>query len=149
MFQKLPDYLEWANRRTYQSLSALSAPPPEALSKLHHLLAAEGVWLSRLCGEAPSGEIWPGGSLAEAAEAIARNVAGYRSFLQSLDPQALEQVVEYCNSKGERFRNSLQDILMHVIAHGNYHRGQIAMLVKGAGGTPAVTDYVFFARGLS
>jgi len=31
--------------------------------------------------------------------------------------------------------------------HGCYHRGQVAMLIRDGGGTPAPTDYIAFVRG--
>jgi uncharacterized damage-inducible protein DinB len=34
-----------------------------------------------------------------------------------------------------------------VALHGSYHRGQIALLVRAGGSTPAPTDYIAFIRG--
>lgn len=36
--------------------------------------------------------------------------------------------------------------LAHVVLHGSYHRGQIALLTRAGGGTPAATDYILFIR---
>jgi len=37
-------------------------------------------------------------------------------------------------------------ILSHVIIHGGYHRGQIAILLRQAGSDPAVTDFIAYVR---
>ena len=54
--------------------------------------------------------------------------------------------VEYVNSKGEPWHSLADDILMHVIIHGGYHRGQIATIVRQSGATPAYTDYIHCIR---
>jgi uncharacterized damage-inducible protein DinB len=40
----------------------------------------------------------------------------------------------------------LADILAQLFGHSWYHRGQIAMLVRAAGGEPAVTDRIDWCR---
>ncbi|MFI5245590.1 MAG: DinB family protein [Gemmatimonadales bacterium] len=35
---------------------------------------------------------------------------------------------------------------MHVALHGAYHRGQVARIVRGEGGAPQGTDYIFHIR---
>jgi uncharacterized damage-inducible protein DinB len=48
--------------------------------------------------------------------------------------------------KGEKFANTIKDIVVHVINHSTYHRAQIAQLVKQSGGEPAKTDYIVYQR---
>ena len=55
-------------------------------------------------------------------------------------------MVEYRNSRGVVFQNTVAEILTHVALHGSYHRGQIAMRVRAAGGVPVTTDYIVFRR---
>jgi uncharacterized damage-inducible protein DinB len=76
--------------------------------------------------------------------AVDRNAAAYAEFLARLGES--NPPVTYTNSKGETFTNSASDILAQVFSHGCYHRGQIAALVKRGGGTPAMTDFIFFVR---
>lgn len=52
----------------------------------------------------------------------------------------------YKNTKGESWTNQTEDILMHVIVHSAYHRGQIAADVRAAGFTPAYTDFIHAVR---
>jgi uncharacterized damage-inducible protein DinB len=54
--------------------------------------------------------------------------------------------VSYRKSAGRDFRNSVRDIVIHVTMHGSYHRGQIARLVRAAGGEPPYTDYIQYRR---
>ena len=52
----------------------------------------------------------------------------------------------YQNSKGEKFSSRQADILMHVVMHGAYHRGQIAAAIRAAGSEPAYTDFIHCIR---
>jgi uncharacterized damage-inducible protein DinB len=45
-----------------------------------------------------------------------------------------------------RFRNPVEEILTQLFGHSWYHRGQIAVLVRAAGGTPAITDLIYWCR---
>jgi uncharacterized damage-inducible protein DinB len=55
-------------------------------------------------------------------------------------------VFEYQSLDAGRFRNTIADVLAQLYGHSWYHRGQIAMLVRTAGGQPAVTDLIYWCR---
>jgi uncharacterized damage-inducible protein DinB len=54
--------------------------------------------------------------------------------------------VSYKNSQGETWSSRKDDILMHLITHGTYHRGQVATAMRAAGFTPAYTDFIHSIR---
>jgi uncharacterized damage-inducible protein DinB len=54
--------------------------------------------------------------------------------------------VSYVNSKGEPWTNRAEDILLHVVFHSAYHRGQIASDMRPAGLQPAYTDFIHAIR---
>ncbi len=76
-----------------------------------------------------------------------RNHAAFRSLIGSLDDDGARRVVRYRTTSGDEFANTVEDILMHVALHGSYHRGQVARIVRGEGGTPLATDYILRIRG--
>jgi uncharacterized damage-inducible protein DinB len=39
-------------------------------------------------------------------------------------------------------------MLVHVALHGQYHRGQVALLLRASGFEPATTDYIAWTRGV-
>jgi uncharacterized damage-inducible protein DinB len=57
-----------------------------------------------------------------------------------------DRTVLYANTKGQRFENTVAEILLQVLLHGAYHRGQIAADVRAAGGEPALTDLIHAIR---
>lgn len=139
------DHLEWANRRALQATRA--AVNEEALRLLSHLLASERVWLHRLeRGDSAGLEIWPELSLDECADLLSENVDAFRGYLGSKSGGDLDRDITYLNSAGREFQTPIRDVLLHVVLHGSYHRGQIAARLRDAGGEPINTDFITFVR---
>lgn len=126
---------------------APDAPIRDAWREYAHVLAAQELWLSRLEGRDASVSVWPDLS-ADACEALGRNVAsGYAELLRDLTPAALVEGVRYTNSAGSTFTTPVGDILLHVVLHGQYHRGKVNLLLRRMGAQPVPTDYIGFVRG--
>jgi len=90
--------------------------------------------------------VWPDLTLEE-CEAEWRRVETLLSIeVADLTVERLAAAVDYVNSKGERYTSRVEDILMHVVLHSAYHRGQIALELRAAGFEPAYTDYIHAVR---
>jgi uncharacterized damage-inducible protein DinB len=141
------EYDYWANHETLRSVASLEAPPERALKVAGHIVGAQRVWLGRL--ESPGGDPpapWPPMSLEEANAAVNEMHQRWISFLGNLAPERLDEDLVHRNSKGAEFRAPVRDVLMQLVMHGAYHRGQIAAAVRDAGGTPSSTDYITWVR---
>src|SRR5262245_42177651 len=68
------------------------------------------------------------------------------NYFARVTDDELAREFEYQSLDAGRFRNRVEDILTQLFGHSWYHRGQIAVLVRAAGGQPAVTDFVFWCR---
>ncbi len=147
MLARLYDHLYWADQETFESLRSARNPPAKAIEIYAHLLGAEHVWLARIRGEPTRLEVWPKLTLDECDRVLAANVESFGKLLDKLTPAALASEIAYRNSAGASFVSTLEDILTHIALHGSYHRGQIAVLLRGAGETPAPTDFIVFTRG--
>jgi uncharacterized damage-inducible protein DinB len=145
---KLIDHLVWADKRVLDSLRAMTHVDQRALDLYAHVLGTEEVWLSRIVQRTPREKIWPDLTLARAAELAAQNASALRALLESLSPDELQRKVAYSNSAGVAFESTVEDMLLQVVLHGCYHRGQVALVVRGAGAEPAPTDYIAFIRGV-
>lgn len=145
-FQRLFSYDDWANREVLASLQTLQPVPPRSLRFLAHVLSAERLWLERLLGQAQTFPVWPDFSLEQCALQIAELPGLWKDYLASLTEDGLADDLTYHNTKGESWTNSRSDILMHVIVHSAYHRGQIAADVRAAGFTPPYTDFIHGIR---
>ena len=139
-------YDDWANREVLSSLRTAPNPPPQSLKLTAHILSAEGLWLARLKQQKPALSVWPELALAQSeAEADAVG-ASWRSYLEQCREADLSHQIRYVNSKGESWSSQVDDVLLHVITHSAYHRGQIASDMRAAGLTPAYTDFIHAIR---
>jgi len=143
---KLWAHLDWADGVLLKALLA-GAAPDAAVREYAHILGAEELWLARIEQRPSRTTVWPDLPLGQLETLAGMVQQGYRSFLAGLDGPALEGVVAYTNSAGLSFENSIQDILLHVALHGQYHRGKVNLILRQAGHIPAPTDYIAYVRG--
>lgn len=141
-------HLAWADERTRASIAALdpqSDAYAECVRLYAHMAAAQHVWYTRVVGIAARHAVWPALTLTEAAALSRETLAGLRE-VAARGEEALAAVVDYQTGSGARFQSTVDEILTQVVLHGSHHRGQVAMLVRRAGGQPAATDWIFHRR---
>ena len=139
-------YDDWANREVLTALRNAPNPPARSLKLIAHILSAEGLWLARINQEKPSLPVWPELTLVECDAQAEKLGVAWRSYLEECQEPGLARLIKYVNSKGESWTSQVDDILLHVITHSAYHRGQIASDMRAAGITPAYTDFIHGVR---
>jgi uncharacterized damage-inducible protein DinB len=144
--QRLFAYDHWANKEVLASLRKVERPPARSVSLLAHILSAERLWLERIEAHPQTLPVWPNFTLQQCENETEDIFRQYERFLRGKDDDALAEKVTYTNSKGESFTSEVRDILMHVITHSVYHRGQIALDMRTAGFEPAYTDFIHSIR---
>ncbi len=145
-------YTEWANKRSIHNLVETQAQgyavPERALHVMSHVIAALHIWYARVSGKAEIAlPVWGELSLEEMS---ARNTSICALWVELLhsktDADLAKESFTYKNSLGQGYTNTLLEIITHFPIHSEHHRGQIAQMVRLAGGTPVNTDYIQFAR---
>jgi uncharacterized damage-inducible protein DinB len=157
---KLEQYRRWfdyerdAHDKVIRSLESVpeehrSAPEfHRAVALLAHLAAARRTWLGRL-GVIPTakGSLFPPeADLAQVVGELKAVEGLWAKYLEHLQGEELGRTFEYQSLDAGRFRNQVEDVFAQLFGHSSYHRGQIAMLVRAAGGEPAVTDLIYWCR---
>ena len=148
------EYERDAHARVVRSLETVPADRrggPEfrrAVTILGHVVGAREVWLYRLGVTAtkPAALFVEDRPLAEVVATMTAVQDRWADYLARLTDDDLGRVFEYQSFDAGRFRNRVEDILTQMFGHSWYHRGQIAMLVRAAGGEPAITDLVYWCR---
>jgi uncharacterized damage-inducible protein DinB len=155
--RSLYDYDAWANARVLEAIGSLDPQEREAhvessfpsvLATMGHIVAAEWVWLERWLGNSPSAfPEWLGDPSLEVLEARLSLVESARArFLAGLDDADLQSRVSYRTLSGDAYTNRLLDLLLHVVNHSTYHRGQLTTMFRQLGARPVPLDYVLFKR---
>jgi uncharacterized damage-inducible protein DinB len=146
--RRLWNHAEWADAALLGALQRQGGGPVEALREYAHVLGAEEVWLSRLEGRPPRAAVWPEPVLAE-LPGLARSIrAGFAAYLATLTEGDLGRGIAYVNSAGLAFTTPVEDILLQVALHGQYHRGKVNLLLRQAGLEPVPADFIGFVRGV-
>ncbi|MGH9369704.1 MAG: DinB family protein, partial [Thermoanaerobaculia bacterium] len=144
-------YNRWANGRVLEAASALTAEElsrqiggsfSSLLGTLTHLVGAEWLWLERWHGRSP--RALPAGfaGLEELRAGLADVEAGQKELLAALTPARLAEKITYVNLAGETWTYALGEMLVHLVNHGTYHRGQVASLLRQLDKKPLSTDYL-------
>jgi len=152
-FRQWFEYEEDAHAKVLASLDTIPADRREgpeyrkAVSLFAHIVAARRVWLGRLGVLPPAGGLFPNDpNLADVVGQWETVRSAWAKYLAGLTDADLERVFEYQSLDSGKFRNRVEEILAQLYGHSWYHRGQIAVRVRAAGGTPAITDLIFWCR---
>jgi len=157
-YRKLFRYDRWANGEVLQALrgagegSSVSSggvsgeAVRQALKRLGHIVGAEWLWLARLNLPVQAMGVWSELDLSRCGRQVQTLGDAWEGYLAGLDAAGLEKTIDYTNSKGEPWRSRVDDVLMHVVMHSAYHRGQIALEMRAAGLNPAYTDFIQAVR---
>jgi uncharacterized damage-inducible protein DinB len=148
------EYSRWASERSLTAARQLSHEELTrdlgnshggVLGTLVHVFSADRVWLSRLQGAPRStfsdpGEDWTLDTLATAWANVADE---FRQWAEGLTDA--EAILDYVNLAGKPGSMPLWQIVMHVVNHATYHRGQITTMLRQLGRPPVATDlHVFY-----
>ena len=161
-FQLLYEYDRWANSRVLQSVSRLSAEQftrdmggsfRSVRDTVVHIIAAQWSWLTYWTAPSQTADFLEG--LWVQADALFHvsafpNCEAVRSkwaevekmqveFVNSVTEEALRKMLPVRASQ-----LSLAHSMQHVVNHGTYHRGQVAVMLRQLAAEPLPTDFAFF-----
>jgi uncharacterized damage-inducible protein DinB len=143
-FKELFEYNYYFNQELILLFEQEYAKLPEkSIQLLNHLINAQQIWNERILSEEVSIAVW---DIRPFKNLKNINQSNYNRSLYILNTIELSKKINYTNSKGIVFSNSVRDILFHVINHSTYHRAQIASDLKSKGIEPINTDYIFYKR---
>lgn len=142
-FKQLFEHEHWANLKVLETLISIKEPPQRAIEIFSHTIAAQRIWLDRMKGDKTELKVWEVFDREIMLELLEIN---YADLTKLLDNQDINQLINYQNSKGEHFTNTVNQILTHLALHAAYHRGQVVLLLKNHVDSLPTTDYIFYIR---
>ena len=149
LFERLLAHDRRANGQALASLESMRKAPRKALYLMGHVMGAEVSWLRRITkGSDPADwERWEKADLPWLRRAWRRSLpARWSAFLGDAALSDPGRTFSYVNYLGKTWEARVDDALLQLMLHSAYHRGQVASLVRAAGGEPAVVDYMHVRR---
>ena len=111
---------------------------------LVHMVAVEWLWLERWRGQTPkallSPEEFPDYPAVKKRWDFVK--AEMDLFLSGLTEEEIERVKTYVSTRGMTWTYPLWQMMIHLLNHQSYHRGQVTTLLRQLDVTPAKVDYL-------
>jgi len=143
-FKELFDYTHHCNKALIDAFHEHSGKLPEKpIQLLNHILNVHHIWNSRIIAAQSQFMIWDIQLPEKYLDIDKDNLETSNKIIDSFD---LDTSIQYANSKGQPFDNTVRDILFQIINHSTYHRGQIAMEFRQNNIEPLVTEYIVYKR---
>ena len=137
-------YTVWATTKLSQILenvdeSLLKKETPSSFNTIEktilHIWDAEIAWFKRLHGisitEWPSKD-FKGDKTAMLAGWLQSGI-DFKEYVEAQGPDYLAKQIDYKNTAGKPFSNTVEEIIYHVVNHGTFHRGQIITMIRAVG----------------
>ena len=151
-------YMLWADRQMLKSVRPVRTEDllrdagvgfGSLLGTMAHQLGAQKLWLSRLMGRPERTLLGPGDfpDLLSWITAWEENAAGVGAFVAGLTDEQLEAPLAWTSLKGGHHTHPLWQLVLQMVNHSTYHRGQVASLLRQMGYPVESTDLIdFFAE---
>jgi uncharacterized damage-inducible protein DinB len=144
-------YKAWANSELFTLLATLPAERAEALNTcirtLNHIYVVDRIFRAHLSGEprpfdATNTKATP--SLGQLREDVEATDVWYQKYVSSITAAEVVEVLNFTFTDGDPGRMSREEILLHVLTHGGYHRGNVGQVLKSISVAPPRDLYTRF-----
>ena len=142
----------WANAELFQLLSTLpteqnSAILHSAIRTLNHIYVVDRIFQAHLEGQ-PHGYAFTNTEdtplLDELGFSVAETDAWFKNYAETISESALQKLIHFKFTDGDSGTMTCEEILLHVITHGAYHRGNVGQLLKSISVAPPRDLYTKF-----
>jgi uncharacterized damage-inducible protein DinB len=145
------EYSRWATERSMDSARPLTEEERtrymyvshrSVLGTLVHIYEADRIWFSRLLGSprftlSDQGENYTLDGLAVAWKKLTDE---FIAWISVLTDEEVESTLKYVNIQGIPGELKIWQVVLHVVNHATYHRGQVTTMLRQLNHTPIITD---------
>ena len=141
----------WANQELFAVLAKVSReqvdPLHTCIRTLNHIVVVDRLFRAVLAGEprpfdATNTKATP--SLDQLRGDIEATDNWYLNYVAGLAPSALTEALHFTFTDGDHGHMSREEILLHVLTHGGYHRGNVGQVLKSISVAPPRDLYTRF-----
>ena len=128
----------WANIKLFEVLATASSAEHSAwqhsiVRTLNHVYIVDRIFRAHLLGErheytGTNTEVTP--DLVRLRLAVADTDSWFERYVETVDGSALAEAVTFRFTDGDRGQMTREEMLLHVITHGAWHRGEVGQLLE-------------------
>lgn len=158
ILQQLATYNAWANGLLLELIQQLpekqlTADVPSSFNSLQgtllHMWDAESIWWQRMKLQErihrPSDEF--SGGIKEIVSSLQAQDRQWAEWVAGAQEHMYGHEFFYYNFQGERFKQPVYQVLLHLFNHNTYHRGQLVNMLRQLGIEKIPqTDFVVWSR---
>lgn len=122
---------------------------PGLQATLMHIWDAESIWWQRM--KLQENIIVPStnftGGIVEISKSLMFQSRQWQEWISNAQEHMFDHEFIYYNTKKEKFKQSVYQVVLHVFNHGTYHRGQLVNILRqlGVDSIPQ-TDFIVWSR---
>ena len=143
-FNQLFDYNFYCNKQLIEACAAMDNVSEKSIELFSHILNAHHRWNVVVTDKKPEYDIFQIHEVSNWGNIHYENQRS--SFEITTNADDFEKRIDFENTEGRLFTNTLQDVLFHIINHSAHHRGQISMNFRTNGIAPIPFDYINYKR---
>jgi uncharacterized damage-inducible protein DinB len=142
--QTLFSQKSWANNELFNILATVALEThadsvTAAVRTLNHIFVVDQIFLAHLIGQqhgykATNTEETP--ELGHLQFAVAEVDAWYMQYVKEIQEHELKQPIRFHFTDGDTGEMTKEEMLLHVITHGTYHRGNVGQILKSIAVAP-------------
>ena len=142
----------WANNELFNALAAVNdaqhaASVHASIRTLNHIYVVDRIFQAHLLGEqhgyaATNTDATP--ELDDLQFSVAETDAWYESYVSMSSAEVLSESLAFRFTDGDAGTMTREEMLLHVITHGSYHRGNVGQVLKSISIAPPRDLYTKF-----
>jgi uncharacterized damage-inducible protein DinB len=147
-------YDVWANRELLGAVAALDADKYQtelhtAIRTLNHIYVVKEIFRAHLLGlahgySATNTAETP--TLVALSSAFAASDAWHQHYVETLDEKLADEALHFRFTDGDVGTMTREEMVLHVLHHSGYHRGNVGQIMKGIGIAPPRDLFTRFLR---
>lgn len=137
-------YESWANNMVIDAFMKATFPLERTHQIISHNLNAFSIWLKRIKNEEVAIKLWDMHTVDELSLLNLTLYADWSAYLSSLNDSDFEKKIRF-TFMGKKASISIEDLIIHLVNHSSYHRGQVILQLKDKLPALPLSTYIAFA----
>jgi len=140
-------YESWANNMVIDAFMKSTFPLERTHQIISHNFNAFSIWLKRIKNEEVTIKLWDNHSIDELSLLNVTLYNDWSTYISTLDDTDFEKKIRF-SFMGKKASISIEDLIIHLVNHSSYHRGQAILQLKGKLPALPLSTYIAFATNI-